>query len=106
MKIFQKRTQDASVPFASDRSVQDDSIKWNEAAQSLSPEILQDSPRLKHQESDSNLHPSWHRQLPASTLNKNQKTAYDEICHHHQQHIIGNKPTPLRMIIMWNCWYR
>lgn len=88
-----------------DSSVQGDSINWCEAAQSLPPEILQDCPRwikMKRQESDSNPHSPWHRQLPAidvSTLNTNQKTAYDKICHHHQQHLVGNKPTPLRMII-------
>ena len=88
-----------------DSTVQEDSINWCEAAQSLPPEILQDCPRwikTKRKESESNPHVSWHRQLPqidVNTLNSHQNTAYDIVCHHQHQFIAGNNPSPLRMII-------
>ena len=80
---------------------QDDSINWSEYAQSLPPETLQECPRwikLKRQESCS----SWNRHLlptDITTLNGNQKKAYDHICNHYQQLQAGKNHQPLRMII-------
>lgn len=56
----------------------------------------------KHAEANGTLHSPWHRQLPPidiSTLNMQQRTAYDIVHHHHELLIDGSNPAPLHMIV-------
>lgn len=80
---------------------EDDPVDWLEDAQSLPPETLQECPRwikMKRQESC----PAWIRQLSPidiTTLNTNQKKAYDHICNHYKELSTGKNPQPLCLII-------
>ena len=91
--------------YANDATSQQDSIDWGEPARALPPDILRECPawiKTKHREANGSPHSPWHRQLPAvdiSTLNVEQKKAYDIICHHHEQITAGNNPPPLHMIV-------
>ena len=91
--------------YAEDPTIQQDSIDWGEPAQAFSPDILRECPtwvKIKRTEANDNPHFPWRRQLPFvdnSTLNVQQKMAYDIIYHHHEQLLAGNNPPPLHMII-------
>ena len=91
--------------FTEETTMQNDLVDWSAAAQTFPPEVLQESPswvKLKRQENSDNSLSPWYRHLPpvsTSTLNVQQKIAYDIICHHHQQLDADLSPTPLHMII-------
>lgn len=82
-----------------------DSVDWTEAARTLPPEILRECPswvsRKRQQTSATPLSP-WCRHLPpvtTSTLNTQQRAAYDIVCHHHQQFLADRDTLPLHMIV-------
>ena len=84
--------------YANNTTSQHDSIDWGEPARALPPETLQECStwiKTKRKEADDDPHSPWHHQLPSvdiNTLNMEQKTVYDIICHHHEQFTTGNTP--------------
>ena len=91
--------------FTDNITTQDDSVDWAEAARALPLEIIRECPswvsQRRHETTDTPLSP-WHRHLPpvnTSTLNMQQRTAYDIIYHHHQRFLEDKSSPPLHMIV-------